>query len=175
VDERVRPLIVIVKKWASGRGINDASQGTLSSYSLVLMVIHFLQAGTKAPVIPSLQHHYPDYFRHDLSLDHLPMFDPAEIIPCNRSSNKQSVAELLQGFLEYYANNFRWDFLSISVRLGRATPKSLSPGARDKPIFIEEPFDLTNTARSVYDWNMFAKIKAEFKRVNVICFVESSQ
>ena len=43
MDERVRPLIVIVKKWASGRGINDASQGTLSSYSLVLMVIHFLQ------------------------------------------------------------------------------------------------------------------------------------
>ena len=31
----------------------------------------------------------------------------------------------------------RWEFLAVSVRLGRATPKALNPEAREKPIFIE--------------------------------------
>ena len=46
VDSRVRPLVVVVKKWAKTQGINDASQGTLSSYALTLMVIHYLQGKT---------------------------------------------------------------------------------------------------------------------------------
>ncbi|XP_065059780.1 poly(A) RNA polymerase GLD2-like [Rhopilema esculentum] len=166
VDKRVRPLIVVVKRWANLQGINNAHQGTLSSYSLVLMVIHYLQAGTKIPVIPSLQQQYPDYFRQDLNLDYLPMFEPADMIPCNRSANKQTVGELFEGFLDYYANNFRWDFLAVSVRLGRATPKALSPGAREKPIFIEEPFDLTNTARSVHCQRNFDKIRFQFKKAH---------
>ena len=43
VDQRVRPLVMFVKHWAKFQNINDASQGTISSYSLVLMVIHYLQ------------------------------------------------------------------------------------------------------------------------------------
>ena len=43
VDWRVTPLIILIKQWASAQGINDASQGTLSSYSLVLMVLNYLQ------------------------------------------------------------------------------------------------------------------------------------
>ena len=43
-DLRVRPMILVVKKWARHHKINDASQGTLSSYTLVLMVLHFLQS-----------------------------------------------------------------------------------------------------------------------------------
>jgi hypothetical protein len=42
-DWRVSPLIMIVKKWAKRHGINDASQGTLSSYSIAMMVLHYLQ------------------------------------------------------------------------------------------------------------------------------------
>lgn len=42
-DWRVRPLVMIVKEWGRRQGINDASRSTLSSYSLVLMVIHYLQ------------------------------------------------------------------------------------------------------------------------------------
>lgn len=44
VENRVRPLVLVIKKWASHHEINDASRGTLSSYSLVLMVLHYLQS-----------------------------------------------------------------------------------------------------------------------------------
>ncbi|KAF7250208.1 Poly(A) RNA polymerase GLD2 [Varanus komodoensis] len=44
IESRVRPLVLVVKKWASFHGINDASRGTLNSYSLVLMVLHYLQS-----------------------------------------------------------------------------------------------------------------------------------
>lgn len=43
LDWRVRPLVLIVKLWAQANNINDAKNKTISSYSLVLMVIHFLQ------------------------------------------------------------------------------------------------------------------------------------
>ena len=43
-DLRVRPVIMAVKKWARHHQINDASKGTLSSYTLVLMVLHYLQS-----------------------------------------------------------------------------------------------------------------------------------
>lgn len=43
VDPRIVPLVVMVKRWAKAQDINDASKGTISSYSLVLMVIHYLQ------------------------------------------------------------------------------------------------------------------------------------
>lgn len=43
VDWRVRPLVLIVKLWATRQDINDAKKMTISSYSLSLMVIHYLQ------------------------------------------------------------------------------------------------------------------------------------
>lgn len=43
VDYRVQPLVMLVKKWAKKHDINDASCGTLSSYALTLMVLHYLQ------------------------------------------------------------------------------------------------------------------------------------
>lgn len=44
-DWRVRPLVVCVKVWAAGENINCARDGTISSYSLALMLIHYLQCG----------------------------------------------------------------------------------------------------------------------------------
>lgn len=42
-DPRVAPLILAVKRWARSNDINSAHRKTLSSYSLALMTIHFLQ------------------------------------------------------------------------------------------------------------------------------------
>ena len=40
---RIQPLVLCIKEWAHQNDINDAKTGTLSSYALVLMVIHYLQ------------------------------------------------------------------------------------------------------------------------------------
>ena len=58
VDSRVKPMVMLVKKWAKTHGINDASQGTLSSYALTLMVIHYLQGKIETD----------RFFSHSLSL-----------------------------------------------------------------------------------------------------------
>ena len=55
VDWRVRPLVVVVKLWAREHEINDAKSMTISSYSLTLMVIHYLQSGVHPPVLTCLQ------------------------------------------------------------------------------------------------------------------------
>lgn len=47
MDWRVRPLVLIVKLWARHHHINDAKNMTISSYSLALMVIHYLQCKYK--------------------------------------------------------------------------------------------------------------------------------
>ena len=56
---------MIIKKWAKRHGINDASQGTLSSYSIVMMVLHYLQgtmhiddASTSEVIVTALQNIY---------------------------------------------------------------------------------------------------------------------
>ena len=48
----VGQLVVLVKHWAKQRDLNDALQGTLSSYSYVLLVIHYLQS---RKMLPDLQ------------------------------------------------------------------------------------------------------------------------
>ena len=43
IDPRVRALVFIVKYWAKRRHLNSPSDGTLSSYGFILMILHFLQ------------------------------------------------------------------------------------------------------------------------------------
>jgi len=169
IDNRVCPLVMCIKRWAKARDINDASQGTLSSYSLVLMVIHYLQSGCDPPLFDSLQLSYPDFFQSNSNVDQLPMFEPANLIPRDSSPNIQPLGELLQGFFEYYGVKYSWDRLVISVRLGRASPRSEHGGELgSKFICIEEPFELTNTARAVYNYDRFTQIKHEFTRAHNI-------
>ena len=43
LDWRVCPLVFAVKAWAKAQGINEAFNGTLSSYSITLLVLVYLQ------------------------------------------------------------------------------------------------------------------------------------
>lgn len=158
-DLRIRPLILVIKKWASHHCINDASKGTLSSYTLVLMVVHYLQT-RKEPVLPSLQRDYPDYFDPFVEIDMVPE-GPKHIRPYV-SRNRSSLGELLLGFLKYYTTDFRWDEQVISVRDATTYPKNSSKEWRNKFICVEEPFEGNNVARAVFEKAKFDSIKARF-------------
>lgn len=158
-DIRIRPIMLVIKKWARHCEINDASKGTLSSYTLALMVLHYLQT-LKDPVLPSLQRDYPNCFDPFMDLDFVP--GAAQHIPRYISKNKFSLGELFLGFLRYYTLNFRWDSQIISVREGRALPKSSSLEWKNKFICVEEPFERKNVARAVYEKAKFEAIKDKF-------------
>uniref|UniRef100_A0A915DP09 PAP-associated domain-containing protein n=1 Tax=Ditylenchus dipsaci TaxID=166011 RepID=A0A915DP09_9BILA len=102
------------------RGINDANRSSFTSYSLVLMVIHYLQCGTQPPVLPSLQKLYPAVFS-DANICRLNVAAP--LMPALESqwksgNNQCFLGELLLGFFRYYAHDFNFDTDAISVRLG---------------------------------------------------------
>lgn len=99
VDWRLRPLALIVKLWAQFHNINDARHSTISSYSLVLMVIHFLQS---VEVLPCLHNLCPDKFRqlHDITT-----IDMVEKCDVNWvSKNTLPLGLLFLRFLDYYSN-----------------------------------------------------------------------
>uniref|UniRef100_A0AAQ5Y906 polynucleotide adenylyltransferase n=1 Tax=Amphiprion ocellaris TaxID=80972 RepID=A0AAQ5Y906_AMPOC len=162
-DLRIRPMILVIKKWARHNQINDASKGTLSSYTLVLMVLHYLQT-LKDPVLPSLQRDYPECFNPFVDIDMVP--EGPKRVPPYVSRNQSSLGELLVGFLRYYATEFRWDKQVISVREARALPKTNSHEWTNKYICVEEPFERNNVARAVHEKMKFDAIKAEFAEVH---------
>ncbi|NXK52659.1 GLD2 polymerase, partial [Chauna torquata] len=134
IEKRVRPLVLVVKKWASFHDINDASRGTLSSYSLVLMVLHYLQT-LPEPILPSLQKNYPESFDPTMQL-HLVHQAPCTIPPY-LSKNESSLGDLLIGFFKYYATEFDWSHQMISVREAKAIPRPDGIEWRNKFICVE--------------------------------------
>ncbi|XP_062238085.1 poly(A) RNA polymerase GLD2 [Platichthys flesus] len=158
-DHRIKPLILVIKKWARHHQINDASKGTLSSYTLVLMILHYLQT-LNEPVLPSLQRDHPECFNPFMDIDMVP--EAPKHIPPFISRNQSSLGDLLLGFLKYYATNFRWDRHVISVREARAFPKNNSKEWRNKYICVEEPFERNNVARAVHEKIKFDTIKDQF-------------
>ncbi|KAM6391767.1 poly(A) RNA polymerase GLD2 isoform 2-T3 [Rhynochetos jubatus] len=159
IENRVRPLVLVVKKWARFHDINDASRGTLSSYSLVLMVLHYLQT-LPEPILPSLQKMYPESFDPTMQL-HL-IHQAPSTIPPYLSKNGSSLGDLLVGFFKYYATEFDWSHQMISVREAKAVPRPDGIEWRNKFICVEEPFDRTNTARAVHEKQKFDIIKDQF-------------
>lgn len=167
LDWRVQPLVLVIKKWAQDCNINNAKEMTLSSYSLVLMIIHYLQCGCEPPVLPCLQKMYPRRFVPGY---HWKWCDFRDSLPHYESKNSDSLGKLLVGFFEYFSNSFNFERDVMSVRLGCKLPKHIAMNFRSpknkrghwKYICIEEPFNRTNTACAVYDADSFNRILAAF-------------
>lgn len=132
LDERLRPLCLLVKYWAKRRGVNEPYRGTLSSYAYVLLVVHFLQT-RREPVLPCLQRMVNgEYVANDSEL-------PIHIIgnesfgkynvyfdkdPHFQSANRSSLGCLLTEFFWYYAFEFDYESDLVSVRSGRRMKRS---------------------------------------------------
>ncbi|XP_052890470.1 poly(A) RNA polymerase gld-2 homolog A-like [Anopheles moucheti] len=162
LDVRVRPLVMVIKLWAQHHNLNNPIKSTMSSYSLVLMVINFLQYGVTPAVVPCLHKLYPEKFCQDnYNSNLLERIDPHE------SENNDSLGELLLKFYQYYAE-FDYANYAISVRMGSILPiadckwNGTEQFALTNYLFIEEPFNRTNTGKSVHDKFVFEQIKSAF-------------
>ena len=103
----VQELGLLVKLWAKGEGVCGAPQGYLSSYSLTLMAIYFLQVdpNIKMPCLPT---------RHFTGRGRAPQ---QVQWTCQLPS-----AALLFRFFSFFATQFQWGNEVVSVRHGqRAT------------------------------------------------------
>ncbi|VDD91768.1 unnamed protein product [Enterobius vermicularis] len=214
IDSRFPALCVLVKRWATWEGIKDPAVGTFNrslpfshslrithilfevhstetngllvySYTLNLMVVHFLQCGIVPPVLPNLQKLMPQRFSLQRELSSLELFDESIKLP-EWEMNKCSVGELLIAFFDYYCEfDFRND--GISIRKGSTFSRSvyqafqiLFPSSRSSEsrllyqsqylplrtkcyqIYVEDPFDCKNTARAIQNIEDFGRIKLAF-------------
>jgi len=169
LDYRVRPLVLSIKRWAKNNQINEARLQTLSSYSLSLMVIHYLQAGVTPPVLPCLQKTQPGVFNCVSDIFNLPY--TAQPLPSN---NTDPLGKLFVGFFKYYTtpNRFNTHRDVASVREGGKLRREdcehysremrTGPGQWSAHLLIEEPFDRTNAARAVCSLEKWNLIKAVF-------------
>lgn len=169
LDYRVRPLVLAVKLWAKKNNINEARFQTLSSYTLSLMMIHYLQTGVSPPVLPCLQRTHSNIFNPNSDIFNLPYN-----VPQYKSDNKDSIGKLFVGFFQYFSDYERFDTGQDvgSVRTGQvlrggdcerfARINKLGPGQWTARLLIEEPFERTNAARAVCSDDKWRLIQSVF-------------
>ncbi len=168
LDERIPPLGTAIKYWAKARGINDRSRGTLSSFSLLLMVIHFLQRRSP-PISPSLQ---------DLALEHNEpltyldgadvrfMTDPLAISEdmhrlTEGSPNEQSLGSLFYEFFKYYSVDYKQGVIGIRDLRHFDFPRE--PGY----LHVDNPFEVGKDVANVSP-AQHARIRQELRRVKTM-------
>ena len=169
LDPRMYDLGMTIKYWAVCRGINDRSRGTLSSFSLLLMLIHFLQFQTSPPIFPSLQdlaieHNQPlsycDGFDVRFTTD--PALIRAEMDRIAPLKNTESTGELLTKFFKYYG--YREPGTVIAIRdLRSFITGNIPTGA----YVVDNPFEVGKDVANVSQ-NQYARIRQEFRRAHSI-------
>ena len=138
----VQALGTFVKRWAKDEGVCGAVDGYLSPYTLVLLVLFFLQVGDVGFALPSLQQLLPGY---DWARG-----GPAEAVlwalRCMYSAcppGEGAVPELFRRFCHFYLH-FPWREEVVSVRLGRRARRGDPELARlpsgGSVLCIEDPF-----------------------------------
>lgn len=100
MDWRLKPLALVVKLWAQHHNINDARNMTISSYSLVLMVIHFLQYAVVPAILPCLHQEFPKTFNANQDIGCIDMME--DMKPWY-NTNQQTIGELFCQFLDYFS------------------------------------------------------------------------
>ncbi|CAG9535186.1 unnamed protein product [Cercopithifilaria johnstoni] len=161
LDRRIHKLGIMTKIWAKACEIGNASKGSLSSYSFIIMLIHYLQR-TNPPVAPFLQEIAPrGKCREPIIIDDCDVYfcslEDLEWTVCNQST----VGELWIGFLDYFGTKF--DFAQEVIQIRQTQPlMKLDKGWQSKPIAIEDPFDLTHNLSSGVHSKTMAYIQKSF-------------
>jgi DNA polymerase sigma len=169
IDSRMRAMGYVVKWWAKARKLNEPYSGTLSSYAFLLMIVNFLQM-RQPPVLPCLQR-LAEQQPNRKVVDGFDCTYFTDIIQLRGfgSANKESVGELLAAFFRYFAYEFDYETMVLSVRLGRLLTKEEKGWGvckeKENYLFtLEDPFELTHNLGKVVDINTLPTIRYEFVR-----------
>uniref|UniRef100_A0A915EA42 PAP-associated domain-containing protein n=1 Tax=Ditylenchus dipsaci TaxID=166011 RepID=A0A915EA42_9BILA len=139
LDDRVPAMACYIKDWAKDEKVIDPKFGGVNSYSIMLMVVHFLQCAVEPPILPSLIGLFPEKFDGNGDVDKLE-YDKDLPLP-NIPKNERSIGELIYGFLNYYAQ-FQYERCGISIRSACLINRSKRPREDSRFLFfLEEAYD----------------------------------
>lgn len=172
LDERVRPLAMIIKHWTKRRILNDAGiGGTISSYTWICLILNFLQTQDPPilPVLHELPHRRTDKSTGQPSLSSFA--DDVEKLRGFGAKNKQSLGNLLFHFFRAYGHEVDYEKEAISVRQGkriRREEKGWHPGGGQKEgvnrLCVEEPFNTDRNLGNSADGYAWRGIHLELRR-----------
>lgn len=165
IDDRVRPLAMIIKYWTRKRILNDAAYGgTLSSYTWICMIIAFLQL-RHPPVLPALhQRPHQKLPRQDGEI--VAFADDVDKLHGFGDKNKSTLGELLFEFFRFFAYEFDYSVNALSVRLGKLITKNEKNWhlALNNQLCVEEPFNTGRNLGNTADDTAFRGIHLELRR-----------
>ncbi|PQE30195.1 hypothetical protein CJF32_00003638 [Rutstroemia sp. NJR-2017a WRK4] len=152
IDPRVRPLAMIIKHWTKSRVVNDAAfGGTLSSYTWICMIINFLQS-RDPPILPAL-HQRPHLKLPAKDGSESSFADDIDALKGFGSKNQATLGELLFQFFRFYAHEFDYEKLVVSVRSGKQISKQEKGWslATNNMLCVEEPFNVNRNLGNTAD------------------------
>ena len=149
LDQRFHILGIFLKFWVKKNKIHSALDKYLSSYALLILIIHYLQSIVEPKILPILQqvqniqeeyiYYYEEkklktnlYFEEDLN-----KIENYMNIINDKNVNTSSVVELLIGFFDYYAYKYNHYLISIS-----RSDKKPVPEEETIAFPLEDPFDV---------------------------------
>ena len=172
-----RPLVIVIKAWAEFHVLTGTRNGRLSGYSLVLMVIFYLQ-NCSPPVLPSLQKTHPQEFSKEITvikqLNYVFTPEHRRVANCYESENKASLDELLLGFFRYYASEFDFHEEVISIREGKSITEEecvsfneiqgKDPKEWFRYVKVEDPIYRYNVTRAIGNRDTWHRIYDTFRQ-----------
>ncbi|KAJ4986147.1 pap 25a associated domain family [Stagonosporopsis vannaccii] len=172
IDDRVRPLAMIIKHWTKQRLLNDAGiGGTISSYTWICLIINFLQT-RNPPILPAL-HNLPfrETDRATGQPSHSGFADDVDRLRGFGDGNKETIGQLLFHFFRLYGYEIDYEKEAISVRQGKRIPreeKGWHPGGGQKEgtnrLCVEEPFNVERNLGNSADDYAWRGLHLEIRR-----------
>ncbi|KXJ93785.1 hypothetical protein Micbo1qcDRAFT_39115 [Microdochium bolleyi] len=166
IDDRIRPLAMIVKHWTRRRIINDAAfGGTLSSYTWICMIIAFLQL-RQPPVVPAL-HQRQHQMLPKKDGEMAAFADDLNQLRGFGDKNKSTLGDLLFQFFRFYAHEFDYANNVLSIRLGKTVSKrekNWHLGMLNNRLCVEEPFNNERNLGNTVDDTAFRGLHLELRR-----------
>jgi hypothetical protein len=172
IDERVRPLAMILKHWTKQRILNDAGiGGTISSYTWMCMILNFLQT-RNPPILPAL-HNLPfrEVDKATGQTSHSGFADDVDRLQGYGDANKETIGQLLFHFFRLYGYEVDYEKEIMSVRQGKRIKreeKGWHPGGGQKEgtnrLCVEEPFNIERNLGNSADDYAWRGIHLEIRR-----------